>query len=85
MVNTYMIKINVRGNDDGSDEVCNGGRYKVTSSQDEAQFIEDWRKCKDELTESGEMWDSPDEIVNKMMALGYEFDNCDIDEIEVEA
>lgn len=78
---TYMVKINIRGND----EVCDGGLYKVTSSNDAAKFKEDWETCKDDLTAEGGMWDSPDEIVAEMMKLGYEFDNCDIDTIEVEA
>lgn len=79
--NTYKVKININGND----EVCDGGEYNVTSSSNALEFKEDWEKCKDELTAEGGMWESPDEIIAKMEALGYEFDSCNWDTIEVEA
>ena len=82
---TFNIQINIRANDDGCEEVFNGGRYVVTTDHTSSQFEDDWNEVKQAMQDANVYWDGPDEIITKMEERGYSIVEDDAETIEVEA
>ncbi len=82
---TFNIQINIRANEDGCEEVLNGGRFVVYTDHTSSQFEDDWEEVKAGMLDSGYPWDSPDQIIEAMEERGYSIVEDGSTTIEVEA
>ena len=57
----------------------------MTTELTAKQFKKDWEEVKEEFQEADVYWDSPDEIIAKMVERGYSITEDESETIEMEA